>query len=104
MGIRASARLWYGVRGEIHEAARTELEEPTDNQYGEKIVDGVRVHMVYEYDRPIGAGATLAHGYWGDECVVNLDDLPRVKAAADKFLDEYNVAGERHLNLTADFS
>lgn len=104
MGMNASARLWYGVYGDIAENARTELEEPADNPYGEKVIDGIHVHMVYEYDSSVGAGGTIAHSYWGDKTKVVLSEYEAVKAAVDKFLDEYGIEGERDIYLSANFS
>lgn len=104
MGMDASARLWYGIYGEIPEHARTELEEPADNPYGEKIVDGVHIHVVYAYDQTEGAGGTVAHSYWGDKTEVDFARMDAVKAAVDKFLDEYGIMGERGWYLTANYS
>lgn len=103
MGMAASANLWYGVRGDVREAVVIELDEPADGGY-EKIVDGVHITRIWCYDTPEGVGACLAHVYWGDRCEVDLARLPVIKAAADKFLDEWNVEGERGLYLTANYS
>lgn len=104
MGMHATARLWYGVYGAVPDAARTELEEPEDNPYGEKVIDGVHVHMVYAYDRELGAGATIAFNWWGDETTVDLDQIDALEVAVDKFLDEYDVPGKRGIYLTANYS
>lgn len=104
MGMSASARLWYGVYGSIPEDAYGELVEPKDSPYDEKVIDGVHVHVVWEYDRPIGAGATVSHSYWGDKTAVDFSQMEAVRAAADKFLDEYDVPGERGWYLAANYS
>jgi hypothetical protein len=104
MSVNASAVLWYGVYGDLPESARIELDEPADNPYGEKIVDGVHIHVVWAYDNVLGAGATAAHSWWGDKTEVDLSKLDAVKAAADKFLDEYGVSGDRGWHLTANYS
>jgi len=104
MGMAASAVLWYGVYGEIPDAARDELDEPADNPYGEKIVDGIHIHRVWVYDNAVGAGATVACNWWGDQTPVDFSKAEAVKSAADKFLDEYDVPGERGWYLTANYS
>lgn len=107
MGMSASARLWYGVYGQIPEAAYEELIEPTTTEgkfSDEKVIDGIHVHVVWAYDMPLGAGATVAHSYWGDKTPVDFSQMEAVKAAADKFLDEYDVPGERGWYLAANYS
>lgn len=104
MGSAASAALWYGVYGEIPEAASAELDDPQDNPYGEKVIDGIHIHRVWVYGNAVGAGATVAHNWWGDQTSVDLSKMDAVKSAADKFLDEYEVPGERGWFLTANYS
>jgi hypothetical protein len=103
----ATATLWYGVRGEredIPRAAYLELTEPKDSPYGEKVVDGIHIHIVWVCEQMCGAGGTIAVSYWDEGKAVDLATAGAVKAAVDTFLDQYNVPGERGVYLTADHS
>ncbi len=106
MGMDAKASLWYGVKGDVPENVRTEIEEPEDgNNWGEKVIDGVHIDMVFSADICVGAGALLAFSWWGDDLKpVPLSDLEHIQQVVDNFLDEYNVQGQRGLFLSADFS
>jgi hypothetical protein len=106
MGMNATASLFYGVKGEIPERARLEIEEPEDgNNWGELVIDGIHITMIYSGDMNVGAGALLAHSYWGDDLKpVPLEELDHLKQVVDNFLDDYNVPGLRGLFLSADFS
>jgi hypothetical protein len=106
MGMSASAELWYGAWTQvISEAALTEMEEPADGGY-EKVIDGIHITPIYVYDRLIGAGGVIAEADWGEnsESIDLGDRLAKIKAAVDKFLDEYDVPGKRGIYLSADYS
>lgn len=106
MGMNATARLWYGIwNPTVEDRVRQEVEEPAAGG-DEKVVDGVMIEFLYVHDSRIGLGGTVAHSWWAenDKDVDLLVELPRVKAAVDKFLDEFGVAGYRGLYLTADYS
>lgn len=106
MSMNATARLWYGIwNPTVEERVLLEVEEPAAGGY-EKVIDGVMIEFFYVGDNRVGLGGTVAHSWWAenDKPIDALTEIERVKAAVDKFLDEYAVPGERGLYLTADYS
>jgi len=99
MGMLASACLWYGVYGEPTGAAYEKVVED------EHSVDGTHITVIWEYDRAVGIGGCLVYEWAGDKPKpIDLTDTGSLVDAVNKFLDEYDVPGERAFYLSANNS